>query len=230
MRPKEYPKIIAHSTDCLHNCCINCDCKNITFVNSTKYLGIIIDEDFTWAQQIKKISNKIRSVIKEVKLAKSRLCTESLRTIYFALAYSHLTYGISAWGHATLTPLINLQEKLLYVMASKTQLKTNDNNVYKIWNVLPLNLAFDQIILTLKYFDQNHGVPRVHNYRTRTALNKPLIMPKSLNKYQERTWKYIMPRLWNKLPSELKNYQTHETAKENIKLWFLMQIQPQNSP
>jgi len=94
-----------------------------------------------------------------------------------------------------------------------------------IVNLYILNLAFDQIILTLKYFDQNHGVPRVHNYRTRTALNKPL----RINKYQERTWKYIMPRLWNKLPSELKNYQTHETAKENIKLWFLNQIQPQNS-
>jgi len=84
---------------------------------------------------------------------------------------------------------------------------------FKTWNVLPLNTVFEQIILTLKYFDSNHGVRRLHNYGSRTASNNPLIMPKIINKFQERTWNYIMPRLWNKLSAKVKKHPNARKGK-----------------
>jgi len=224
MRPNSYPEIKVHSIECMHNFEINCCCENINFSSTTKYLGIIIDEDFSWAQQIKRVVKKIRSVIKEVKLAKSRLTRDALRTVYFSLAYSHMSYGIPAWGNVTLTSLENVQEKLLFTMANKNQLKANNNDVFKTWKVLPLNLAFEQIIAVLKYFDKDQCEKRVHSHKTRMASSEQLIMPKFVNKYQARTWEYIMPRIWNKMPLELKSFNTIKTAKENIKQWYLIKI------
>jgi hypothetical protein len=79
-------------TDCLHNFKIDCVCEKVKFVQEkNRYLGIYIDADMSWTSHIKHVKNKLRSVLKEVKIAKSRLNSDALRTIYFSLAYSHLT-------------------------------------------------------------------------------------------------------------------------------------------
>jgi retron-type reverse transcriptase len=224
MKPEILPKIKIHKTTCLHNFQVNCDCDYIDFVSTTKYLGVFIDDDFGWMTHVNHVKNKMRSVIREIKLAKSRLSGDALRTIYFSLAYSHLTYGISAWGHACPSALSQLQEKLLYTMASKKQLKTHDGNLFKIWQVLPLNLIFEKHICILKYFDAEHGIRRMHSYQTRTALNEPLFEPVAKNKHHERTWNYIIPRIWNKLPLNLKSISDKKRAKDNINLWYLNQV------
>jgi Reverse transcriptase (RNA-dependent DNA polymerase) len=224
LRPNNKPVIKLHSHTCLHNFTINCDCNPIKFEPVVKYLGIMIDEDFSWAQQVQKVMNKMRSVIKEVKIAKSRLNKDSLRIIYYSLAYSHLIYGISAWGHANTTQLSNLQEKLLRIMSTKKHLKNPNFDVYKAWRVIPFDLVFEQIILTLKYHEAAQGERRLHSYGTRTALTNPLIEPKSTNKYYERTWSFILPRLWNKLPNELKNLNSKTEIKSKLKEWFMQTL------
>jgi hypothetical protein len=79
-------------------------------------------------------------------------------------------------------------------------------------------------VLTLKYFDPNHGAKREHLHFTRTAITNPLTMPLSQNKYHERTWDYIMPRLWNKLPPELKILKSVTSVKEKIKDFYHSQL------
>jgi hypothetical protein len=87
------------------------------------------------------------------------------------------------------------------------------------------SFAIDQsTVLTLKYFDPNHGAKREHSHFTRTAVTNPLIMPLSQNKYHERTWDYIMPRLWNKLPPELKNLNSVNSVKEKLKDLYHSQL------
>jgi hypothetical protein len=209
----------------LHTSIVNCQCEYLVVQNSIKYLGVYLDNDFLWRTQIKHLQNKMRSALKEIKLAKNRLTHEALRTIYHAIVYSHLIYGIVAWGHSSnLKPLQDLQEKILYTMARKSELSKNNNNVYKIWNVLPIYKICEQITIINKYFDQDHGEPRHHEHDTRTNSNAPLVTPVSENKYHERTWSYIMPRLWNKMPRELKNLESKKIVKEKIKEWYLDSI------
>jgi hypothetical protein len=217
MRAEELrPTLILHTTECIHKLNVGCACENLTVVSTLKYLGVTLDDEFNWMPQIKNVCNKIRSVIKEIKLTKSKLTPAALRIVYFSLAHSHLIYGLPAWGNANLTPLKTLQEKLLITMSSKAQLR-KEPNVHKLWNVLELNELYELTVLTLKYFHPNHGAKREHSHFTRTAITNPLIMPLSQNKYHERTWDYIMPRLWNKLPPELKGLNSVNSVKEKLK-------------
>jgi len=55
-------------------------------------------------------------------------------------------------------------------------------------------------------------------------------MPKSKNKHFERTWEYIMSRIWNKIPPNLKSFHTLSTAKENIKNWYFNKILQLEAP
>lgn len=73
------PNIQAHNAECLHSSRANCMCGHIESVQTTKYLGIIIDQDLKWVQQIQNVAKKLRNVIREIKIAKSRLTDEALR-------------------------------------------------------------------------------------------------------------------------------------------------------
>jgi hypothetical protein len=106
-------------------------------------------------------------------------------------------------------------------MSTKKQRNAHNNDVFKIWNVLPIETVFEQIILTKKYFDFDFTAIRQHQYTTRLALSNPLPQPMSVNKYHECTWNFILPRLWNKLPKELKILTSKKNAKEKIKSWYL---------
>jgi Reverse transcriptase (RNA-dependent DNA polymerase) len=98
-------KIISHTYDCLHNFCINCTCTPLTQVESTKYLGLFVDQDFSWKLHIKHISNKLRRIIREFNFVKSNLTYPVRRIMYFSLAHSYFNHGITAWGSANLNQL-----------------------------------------------------------------------------------------------------------------------------
>jgi hypothetical protein len=143
--------------------------------------------------------------------------------MYFSLAHSYFNYGITAWGSVNLTQLSNLQLKILYKMCSKKDKQSVDNQL-KFWNVMPIQKIFELNVLCLKYFDDNHGEPRIHQYNTRMSQLDPVVMPISESKYFDRTYDFIVPRLWNSLPPELKNIVNPDTVKRLLKKWFLSKL------
>jgi hypothetical protein len=217
------PSLVVHSKECIHNYSFGCNCEYIKQVEVHKYLGLLVDQEFNWQQQIKAVANKMRSVIKEVKLTKSQLNFESQKIVYFSLAQSYLIYGLPAWGNSNTKVLSDLQEKLLFIMSSKKKLKA-ESNVFRIWQVLPLKSLFEVTMITQKYFERDEFERREHPYNTRQMANEPLVTGMPENTFKDRTWNFIMPRLWNKLPLNLKQYTCIETAKTNIKEWYLKQI------
>ena len=70
-----------------------------------KYLGVIFDEQLRWTYHILSLKTKL-SRINGVMYNLRNYCNKStLRMIYYSLAYSHLIYGILAWGCATPTAI-----------------------------------------------------------------------------------------------------------------------------
>ena len=68
---------------------------------STKFLGIYLDEFLSWKHHIHHVNNKISRALFQIKQVKHFLPVESLKTLYFALIHPHILYGILAWGNAT---------------------------------------------------------------------------------------------------------------------------------
>ena len=61
---------------------------------STKFLGMHIDENLTWKKHISEVTKKVSRALFSIKQVKHVLPLDSLRTLYFALIHQHLCYGI----------------------------------------------------------------------------------------------------------------------------------------
>ena len=70
-------------------------------VNSTKYLGMHLDNKLNWDTRISKLESKLSCYSGILYRIREYLSTNELKMIYFSLVYSHLQYAIGAWGSAT---------------------------------------------------------------------------------------------------------------------------------
>jgi hypothetical protein len=85
--------------------------RNIPFVNSVKYLGVIFDKKLTWRLHIEMNEVKaFRTFIKVYSLFKSERLSANIKlTLHKALIRSVMTYACPTWDFAADTHLIKLQ-------------------------------------------------------------------------------------------------------------------------
>ena len=74
--------------------------SNIKRAMSVKYLGVILDEHLTWNEHISDVCNKLKRYFKTFYCIRRYLKTEQIKTIYYALIYSCINYGINVYGSA----------------------------------------------------------------------------------------------------------------------------------
>ena len=67
-------------------------------VESTKFLGVFIDNKLKWDKQIKHVQSKISKSISILFRVKDLLDTSALLTLYNSLVLPYLTYCVEAWG------------------------------------------------------------------------------------------------------------------------------------
>jgi hypothetical protein len=85
--------------------------RNIPFVNSVKYLGVIFDKKMTWRLYIETIEGKaFRAFIRLYSLFKSERISVNIKlTLHKALIRSVMTYACPAWEFAAETYQLKLQ-------------------------------------------------------------------------------------------------------------------------
>src|SRR6218665_2260204 len=67
-------------------------------VDSTKFLGIYIDESLTWANDIKIIAHKIAKNVGIIRKIFHLLFTKILKSLYYTMINPYLTYGNIVWA------------------------------------------------------------------------------------------------------------------------------------
>ena len=67
-------------------------------VKSTKFLGVVIDDQLTWEPQVEYLKAKLISSIVTIKRIKPFIPKTEYEKVYNALFMSHLSYCISCWG------------------------------------------------------------------------------------------------------------------------------------
>ena len=88
------------------NFSINVTYNNVPIenVSSSKYLGLILDQNLTFAEQIKIIETKASRAIGIISKIKPFLPAKTLISLYYSLLHPHLLYGIVIWHpHSTHT-------------------------------------------------------------------------------------------------------------------------------
>ena len=93
--------------------------QKVKKADKVKFLGVIIDENLTWNDQIKHLENKLLATIVLIKRVKKFIPSSHYLKIYQSLFVSHLTYGISCWGgvhYSKLQKLFNIQKRCIRIL------------------------------------------------------------------------------------------------------------------
>lgn len=86
--------------------------------NSVKLLGIHLDSKLNWQAHINSICTKLSRVIYLLWKLKPLVNTEYLKTAYYGLFQSHISYGLLLWGHSSHTSdILLLQKKAVRILS-----------------------------------------------------------------------------------------------------------------
>ena len=90
--------------------------KKISPTDHVRFLGILLDETLGWKPHLVELSRKLSRSVGIFYKLRHYVPTDTLKTVYYALFYPFLTYGITVWG-ATYDKFLNpvrIAQKRLY--------------------------------------------------------------------------------------------------------------------
>lgn len=199
--------------------CIEIDTfeKPIKEVQSTKYLGIIIDNHLKWEAHISYLCKKTRYLIFKFYQLRDILNRKLMIMIYKALFEQIVSYGLVIWGglyNSALEPLNVTQNGILRVIYKKQRLCSTTLLYSKtIFNIRCLYVA-----LSCGFVYQNTKKKFVNNpYDSRSQKNKQLIFPSSKRKFNQRFIDYLGPKLYNNLALSIRNASSVKLFKIKCK-------------
>ena len=166
------------------------DDVNIGEVESTKFLGVVIDKKLTWKLHIAYISGKISRGVGMIIKARRCLNRKALLTLYYSFIFPYMTYCNHVWGTACPTNLkrvVLLQKKVIRIMLQTKRNAPTDPlfaqlrimpfpniNIYLIGRFMYrfVNGMLPTMLSSLFIFNRN-----VHRYSTRQVdlLHVPLV-------------------------------------------------------
>ena len=206
--------------------------KAILEKDHVKYLGIIIDSTLTWRIHIDNVSSKISKSIGLLYKIRPFINTKLMRTLYYSIVYPYLIYAIEVWGSADdthLNKLLILQNRIVRLINYSDKRREDYSflpsdplfykmEIHKIHDIFKLMLTkFIFNCLNEKNPANFHAwfilTTNVHNYNTRSKFvniqnfvtTRTLFVPTArTSHYGLKLLKVQGPKIWNKLPSELR--------------------------
>ena len=201
-------------------------------VNSTKFLGVIIDHKLSWCDHIKYIKNKISKGLGIICKARKSLKSSTLVTLYNSFIYPYLTYGIEIWGTASetnLQPIITLQNRIVRIIKS-THYRAHAPPIFKSLKLLPFPDIYQFSIAKLMFKIIKGIIPTVlndiftvnmniHDHLTRQR--HKLRIPAARTNLLQKTLRYKGVKIWNDFEEKIDHQCSFHIYKKKIKDYLL---------
>ena len=201
-------------------------------VTLTKFLGVQIDNKFTWVDQINAVKSKVSRAIGSMYRIRDKVDESTLLTVYNTLILPHLSYCCEIWGNtynSRVKDLVLLQKRAVRII-DKTDYKEHTSPIFKKYSILKLADLIDFHSCILMFKASNNMLPanvqeqfsrneEIHKYNTR---NKDKFHVKSVSsnlKYMSVNVAGV--KLWNSLDREIRNSVSLNIFKKRLKLKLL---------
>ncbi|CAH2095676.1 unnamed protein product [Euphydryas editha] len=198
----------------------SCQCTEIERLHTIKYLGVLVDETLTWKPHIELIAERVRKLIYIFRYLRQVADSNLIKTVYFALAQSILSFCLLAWGGANKTNMIVIeraQRALLKVMTFKPY-KFSTWELYTECEVLSVRKLF--ILQTILAQHKKVSYTASKKYSSRRIKNVcPALRVRTtfIKKFQC----FIGPHLYNKMNKILSiNSLNQYDCKHKIINWL----------
>ena len=213
---------------------INIDGTALQQVDTTKFLGLLIDANLSWyshTQHISKIISKLNGVIRKVR---PFLPQETLHTLYNSLVLPYLSYGAMIWAdpnNTSLDSLFLLQKRVIRSCTNSPWLAHTDPlfstlKTLKIYDIYKLQLAvfmyqYHNNILPTDLIDDTffNTAYHTHNYETRNANTTFIKSTKTV--LARNTSASQGPLLWNNIHPLMQKTSSLASFKANLKKRFI---------
>jgi hypothetical protein len=114
--------------------------KQISNVNSTKFLGLVTNHKLSWQPHIVQMTPKLNKASDVIGLLKPLLSLECLKMVYFALVHSKISKGIifgGGGGSAHSKIIFKIQERIIRIITNSRNVDSCRNLFNKL-HILPL--------------------------------------------------------------------------------------------
>ena len=164
--------------------------KRLYPTESVKYLGVKIDANLTWQHHVNDLSTKLNRANALLFKMRKYVSLKILRSIYFAIFDSYLSYCCLVWAQnfSTIQRILILQKKAV-----------------RIINFQPRNFH------TSPLFKQNS----ILKFQDKICLENILFVSKSLNNLSPSTF-----NTWFSFSSDQHNYETSSSTQGNLMKLF----------
>jgi len=199
--------------------------STIQNVSCVKYLGIYIDEFLKWDKQIVKIKKSVIPVITAIRRC-GGLPKQAAKLVFNGFILSQIRYNICSWSNCAkfhieqIGTIMNKSLKSLLKLSPRTSTK----DLYKNTGYLDINqlIYFEKskYIFNIKKGNQKSKLilqerNEIHNYNTRNRNN--INIPKVKTTKNANSLKCSAIKIYNSLPSEIKNCQNVHIFKKKLK-------------
>ena len=200
----------------------------IRFVDSAKNLGVILDNVLSFENQITKVAKTCFSIIRRLSKIKVFLSQKQLQMLVSSYVFSRLDYCNSLYYGLN----SNLIRKLQHVQNCAARLISK--------NRIQVNSSLDHILLGLHWLKVRDRIIYkilliVHNCLHWKAPNEIIEIvryaesertmkqheTKTINKYGDRAFSHIAPKLWNLLPYSIRGQHETLAFKKQLKSFLL---------
>lgn len=198
---------------------------NINFSESCKILGVHLDQYLNYKSHIDKASLRLNSACYAIRVLSRHVNGEVLKTAYYGNVYPILKYGIVLWGSSDIQRIFVIQKKILRIML-KMNVRDTCRGRFKENSMLTVVAIYIYECLLFmsknKHYFNTDKFSHVHNTRGR---NTNLQIPKHRLALRERSPRYMIIKLFNVLPDNLKRIENVNPFKRAL-FELLMKLEP----
>ena len=211
---------------------LNFDGHTIERTETTKYLGMFIDEKLSWSQHIDFISKKLLKLSHAMKTLSKFIDNDMSIQLYYAYVYPHITYGIELYGTACqkhLNRLKVMHNRILKTLCSKPR-RYSSIDLYNDVNLLTIENIHKLFTNIFVYKQRNGLLPVIFNeyyklnseVRTRiTRQDNNIYVPRFKSTIGLKSIKVIGANLWNNSSINIKSSNSLHIFKKLYREWLM---------
>jgi len=191
--------------------------EKINVVKSHKFLGVILDENFSWNDHVDILQSKLK--VKAYLFKKLKLYSDikTLKIAYYSYVQSLLTYNLSVWGNTkkeNITKNFKMQKRIIRIMAGVHRL-TSCRPIFLNLNILTFpSLIIRENCITVRT-NLEHLELYEQKYNTRGNEHK------RINVKDYNTINPVAVRMYNNLPTNILTEVRLSAFKKKLEFFLL---------
>lgn len=187
----------------------------ISRVHSTKYLGLVVNENLTWSNHIDNLCKKLAPATGILWKLRNSLPFRSRKLVYDTLFQTHLNYMSTIWGFSPCSSLANIQVLQNRALRNVYHLPNRANRSYMFQHQVESHLPIRGIVAlnTATFmFKALHNMTTTnlhfvkagdcHERKLRNSTS--LRLPSRRTVFADQAIDVSGPRVFNKVPDDIK--------------------------